>query len=234
MQVLPIIDGCDVVGEAFEAGPGHGPDRLFGPGQPLAAIEEPREVELARAECGVRCCGAFYVTIRREGDVVVWEKWRDDDGPDLDLPSFRFDATAYVAEIERAAEDRGWEWPARVVARLVAERFHAEPGALAAWECGFYAAESWSWRRDRIIVMFFYPGRPVPGRPFLQFRTERPVTDEDPAVQAARLFADLTGADPRERADVSGGSAEYARTLGYPWPAEVPGSGLALPSARLR
>ncbi len=37
VQALPLIDGRDVVGEAFEAGPAHSPEELLGRGRPLEA-----------------------------------------------------------------------------------------------------------------------------------------------------------------------------------------------------
>lgn len=152
VQALPIINGRDVVSEAFEVGPAHGPEQLLASSQQLLATNEPHEVELAEAKCTVGCCGALNVTIRQEGGAVVWEKWRDANGPDPDLPSFRFDAEAYAAEVDRASEDHSWEWPARTVARMLSERFRAEPDAFAAWQCEFYAAESWTWQRDRVLV----------------------------------------------------------------------------------
>lgn len=214
-----MIDGRDVIGETFEAGPAHSPEELLGHDRLLRARDEPHEVELAEAQCSVGCCGALNVTIRRDGDVVIWERWRDANGPDpADLHPFRFDATAYAAEIERATEDRSWEWPARTVARLLSERLRAEPGALAAWQCEFHAAASWTWLRDQLIVTFWHPGPPSRDRPFLQFKKVYPTTQQDPEVQAVKLFEDLTGTDPRERADTVGGSAEHARALGYAWP----------------
>ena len=97
VQALPIPDGHDVVSEAFEADPAHSPEWLLASSQQLLATNEPHEVELAEAKCTVGCCGVLRVTIRSEGDAVIWENWRDAHGPDPDLPSFRFDAEAYAA-----------------------------------------------------------------------------------------------------------------------------------------
>ncbi|MET9406207.1 hypothetical protein ABZX90_10595 [Streptomyces sp. NPDC002935] len=36
-----------------------------------------------------------------------------------ELPVYRFDATAYDAEIARAEMDDHWSWPARTMARLI-------------------------------------------------------------------------------------------------------------------
>jgi hypothetical protein len=103
-QVRPLIDGRDVVAEAFVAGSAHGPELLLSSNGPLRAAEQPHEVELAEAECTVACCGALLVTIRQDGGTVVREGWRDANGPDPDLPSFRFDASAYEREVERAEQ----------------------------------------------------------------------------------------------------------------------------------
>ncbi|WP_194908738.1 hypothetical protein [Catenulispora rubra] len=64
--VHPIVDGRDVVADAFESGPGHVPELLLRP-DGLRAGDEPHEVELAEADCTWRCCGALCVTIRRDG-----------------------------------------------------------------------------------------------------------------------------------------------------------------------
>ncbi len=183
--------------------------------------DEPHEVELAEATYAVGCCGALNVTIRREGDVVIWDRWRNANGPDPDLPSFRFDAAAYAAEIEWATEDRSWERRARTVARLLSERLSTEPGALGSRQCEFDAAAAWTWQRERLLVTFWHPARPTGDRPHLQFKKSYPTTQQDPEVQAAELFADLTGSDPRARAELVGGSPDYARALGYPWPPEA-------------
>lgn len=74
-QVRPFIDGRDFLAEAFTEGPGYGPANLPN----LRAGDEPRTVCLAEAACTVGCCGALYVTIRREGDEVVWGGWHNPD-----------------------------------------------------------------------------------------------------------------------------------------------------------
>jgi hypothetical protein len=45
-----------------------------------------------------------------------------------------------------------------------------------------------------------------------------PISGDDPADQAERLEASLTAEDPREVAEVCGGSKKFADQLGYPWP----------------
>ncbi|MEU5217641.1 hypothetical protein AB0G79_15780 [Streptomyces sp. NPDC020807] len=127
-----LIDGRPLVPEAFGPGPGDPPERLLDSGA-LRAGPEPREVRLAEAYCTEGCCGALYVTVRREGGHVVWSDWRR---PRLlaaargELPAYRFDAAAYDAEIARAERDHGWTWPARRTARLVAAGLRDRPELL--------------------------------------------------------------------------------------------------------
>ncbi|WP_307627082.1 hypothetical protein [Streptomyces turgidiscabies] len=113
-----LIDGRPLVPEAFGKGPAHSPEYLLDSGR-LRAAAEPREVQLAEAYCTEGCCGALYVTIRREGDQVVWRDWRRPPSrqPRAEVPEYRFDAGGYDTEIERAENDRSWDWPARNTAR---------------------------------------------------------------------------------------------------------------------
>lgn len=218
VEVRPIIDGHDIVANAFEAGPAHEPEALLRPGGPLRATGEPQEVELTEARCTVGCCGALYVTIHRDDGTVIWDQWRDPENQALDLPPLRFDADQYDAEVARAEQDHSWEWPARTVARLLADRLHAEPERLARWQCELNWVSAWSWERERAIIAFWHPGRPAGNQPWLQFRMQLAVTNDDPAAQAARFADELTVTDPRTRAQVCGGSQEYARQFGYQWP----------------
>ncbi|MFD5796860.1 hypothetical protein ACFWIO_25710 [Streptomyces diastatochromogenes] len=82
---------------------------------------------------------------------------------------------------------------------------------------------AWLWEPDRINLFLFHPGRSAIGehRPWLQFRMVLPVSDDDPVEQAERLAEQLVADDPRRTADVCGGSTEFARQLGYPWPART-------------
>ncbi|MGW2397349.1 hypothetical protein ACWCYY_12420 [Kitasatospora sp. NPDC001664] len=215
--VHPIVDGRDIIAEAFAPGPGHEPERLLSADRGLRAGDEPREVELAEAECTWGCCGALCTTVERVGDHVLWHSWRDRNGPAPELPDFRFDARRYDAEVARAEQDHSWEWPARTTARLLGERLRADAAALERWRFGLISASSW--RPGTVDVLLGHPTARASGSaPWLQFRKELIVTDEDPAVQAARFARELTEHDPRSYADLCGGSADSARALGFPWP----------------
>lgn len=102
--VHPVIDGRDIIREAFVSGPGLPPEVLLKPHGELRAEAEPREVVLAEADCTPACCGALAVTIRLDGEQVVWGGWRDLNGPAPVLPEFRFDAGEYEKEIARAED----------------------------------------------------------------------------------------------------------------------------------
>ena len=121
---------------------------------------------------------------------------------------------------ERATADRSWEWPARTVARLLEQDLRERTDWLARWECELGAVSAWPWEPDQVNVFLFHPGRSAirEGRPWLQFRMILAVSSDDPADQAERLAEQLVAADPRQAAEVCGGSPEFARQLGYPWP----------------
>ncbi|MGW7595596.1 hypothetical protein ACWGK9_41865, partial [Streptomyces rubiginosohelvolus] len=101
-----LVDGRPLVPDHFGRGPAGSPEELLFPGA-LRATDEPREVRLAEAYCAEGCCGALYVTVRRDGDQVVWSGWRcpPPPGGTRELPELRFDAAAYDAEVARAEGD---------------------------------------------------------------------------------------------------------------------------------
>ena len=112
VECRPIINGRDILADVFDEGPAGDPRTLLGPDAPLHATAIPREVRLAEAECTEGCCGAVYVTIRREGQHVIWSGWRNPDEDEVDLPELRFDVDQYDVEVRRASTDRSWEWNA--------------------------------------------------------------------------------------------------------------------------
>jgi hypothetical protein len=226
VEVRPLADDRDILAGAFDKGPGEDPRYLLIPQGPLEAAELPHEVRLASAQCAEECCGALYVTVRCEGGQVVWDRWRDPDRDGLVLPEIRFEAGQYRAELARATADRGWEWPARTVARLLEEHLTDHPDWLTRWECELHSVSAWPPEPDRFHVLFtFRPGRAETGtdRPWLQFRITLPVSGEDPAIQA-RAHAErlLLPDDPRAVAELCGGSRESARQFGYSWPPRPP------------
>jgi len=220
VEVRPLVDGEDILADVFTEGPAEDPGRLLLPDGPLVAGVEPHEVRLAEAECTEGCCGALYVTIRRDGDHVVWSGWRDPDEDAVTLPDFRFDAREYEAEVERAVADHSWEWPARTVARLLERDLAERTDWLARWECELGGVSAWLGEPDRVHLFLFHPGRAAirEDRPWVHFRMVLDVSSDEPAAQAGRLAEQIVAADPRRTAEVCGGSVEFARRLGYPWP----------------
>ena len=220
MEVRPLVDGEDILAGVFTEGPGEDPQYLLLPDGPLTAATEPHEVRLAEATCTEGCCGALYVTIRRDGDHVIWIEWRNPDENEVDLPEFSFDAGEYRAEVERAVADHSWEWPARTVARLLERDLRARTDWLEQWKCELGSVSAWLWEPAQINLLLFHPGRSAikEDRPWLQFRMVLAVSRNDPAGQAERLAGQLVAGDPRQTAEVCGGSPEFARQLGYPWP----------------
>ncbi|MFF3427561.1 hypothetical protein [Streptomyces sp. NPDC002602] len=215
-----LVDGRPLVPALFGKGLGESPERLLDTGL-LRAGAEPREVRLAEAYCTEGCCGALYVTIRREGDEVVWGDWRGAVGPTP--PEYRFDAAAYDAELERADRDRPWSWPARSAAKLIADGLRDRPDLLTRWD----ALRGWvgtAWDEpDTVVVSFTYwpglaAGNRDPEGPWLQFGWRIPPAGTPIEEQAAAVLDRLASTDPKSWAEVLGGSREHAERLGYPWP----------------
>ncbi|MEU8438258.1 hypothetical protein AB0F18_36275 [Streptomyces sp. NPDC029216] len=214
-----LIDGRPLVPALFGDGPAHPPEHLLDNGELLAG-PEPREVQLAEADCTEGCCGALYVTVRRDGDEVVWGGWRGAAGPPP--PELRFDAAAYDTEVRRAGADRSWSWPARSTARLITAGLRERPELRARWDLGWIRATT-GWRDpDTVIVNFLYrPAPPEPAEdtgPSLMFEWQLPDDGRPPETQAGAALARLEGTDPKTYARVAGGNRELAESLGYAWP----------------
>lgn len=219
-----LIDGRPLVPEAFGKGPAHSPEYLLDSGR-LRAAPEPREVQLAEAYCTEGCCGALYVTIRREGDQVVWRDWRrpPERHPRAELPEYRFDAGDYDAEIERAENDRSWSWPARNTARLIAAGLREQPDLLTRWDgqVGWIGTDFHD--QDSAMVSFTYwpglaSGQQDEDGPWLQFIWSLPDDGTPPEKQASTALRQLAERDPKTYAQVRGGSRSHAQALGFPWP----------------
>ncbi|MFF0427923.1 hypothetical protein ACFYUJ_26330 [Streptomyces sp. NPDC004520] len=197
-----LVDGRPLVPAAFGRGPGEPPERLLDDGA-LRAGPEPREVRLAEAYCTEGCCGALYVTVRREGPHVVWDGWRLPGTPP-GLPAlpaaYRFDAAAYDTEITRAERDRDWSWPARDTARLIAAGLRERPGLLARW--GLRQGWAGTAFGDPDTAVVTYADLPpttggrqdAPPRQYLWHLPEDGAPPERRAADALRRFAEE---DPR-------------------------------------
>ncbi|MEU9717387.1 hypothetical protein [Streptomyces sp. NPDC047976] len=217
-----LIDGRPLVPALFGNGPAHPPEHLLDTGGLLPG-PEPREVQLAEADCTEGCCGALHVTVRRDGDEVVWDGWRGAAGPPP--PQLRFDAAAYGAEVRRARDDESWAWPARRTARRITAALRQRPQLRTRWELGWIrAATDW---QDPDTVNVHFGHRPAPATPpepgedpgpGLIFEWQLPDDGRPPEVQAAAAVERLESADPKTYAGVIGGSRELAESLGYAWP----------------
>ncbi|WP_030686502.1 hypothetical protein [Streptomyces globisporus] len=198
-----LIDGRPLVPEVFGPGPGESPERLLDSGD-LRAAAEPREVRLAEAYCTEGCCGALYVTVRREGEHVVWSDWRRPSGPAgrPDLPAYRFDAAAYDAEIARVEHDHGWTWPARRTARLITAGLRDHPDLLTRWGlCQGWISTDFR-EPDTTVVTFTGPplddrGRDATEGEPRQFLWRLPDDGTPPAERAAAALRRLAEGDPR-------------------------------------
>ncbi|MFF8785189.1 hypothetical protein [Streptomyces sp. NPDC015125] len=221
-----LLDGRPVVPAFFARGPAHSPEYLLDEGR-LRAGSEPSEVQLAEASCTEGCCGALYVTIRRDGDQVVWENWRRPStmpgsrAPAPELAAYRFDAAAYDAEIARAETDRSWSWPARTSARLIKAGLMERPDLLSRWDAKRGWISSGFDDPDTTVVTFVYAPGLGSGKPdgiFLRFRWVVPDDGTPPEAQATAALNRLAEEDPKTYGQVCGGTRERAEELGFSWP----------------
>ncbi|MEU7292614.1 hypothetical protein AB0A76_05310 [Streptomyces exfoliatus] len=205
-----LIHGRPLVPEAFGPGPGESPERLLDSGA-LRAGPEPREVRLAEAYCTEGCCGALYVTVRREGEHVVWSDWR---WPGRlaelpDTPTYRFDAAAYDAEIARAENDHSWTWPARRTARLITAGLRDRPDLLTRWGLRQGWISSDFGQPDTTVVTFTGPplgsgGRSAAEGEPRQFLWRLPDDGSPPEERAATALRRLAEGDPRRYPELRG------------------------------
>ncbi|WP_017236782.1 hypothetical protein [Streptomyces sp. SS] len=206
-----LVDGRPLVPAAFGRGPGGPPERLLDGGA-LRAGPEPKEVRLAEAYCTEGCCGALYVTVRREGAHVVWDGWhRPCTPPGLPpMPAaLRFDADAYDTEVVRAERDLSWSWPARRTAWLISAGLRERPELLARWGLGRGWISTDFRAPDTTLVTFGGPpltadGAPDTERPARQYLWYLPDDGTPPEEQAARALERLAESDPRGYPELRG------------------------------
>jgi len=226
VETRVLIDGLPVIPATFGRGPAHSPEYLLDDGRLRAGVE-PREVQLAEAHCTEGCCGALYVTIRRDADQVVWENWRQtmpgSREPAHELPTYRFDASAYDTEVARAETDCSWSWPARTIARLIKAGLIEEPDLLSRWDADRGWISSGFDDPDTAVVTFWYvpglaSGRSERADSPLQFRWVISDDGTPPEAQAAAALRRLAEKDPKSYAQLCCGSRERTEELGFPWP----------------
>ncbi|MFD9480722.1 hypothetical protein [Streptomyces nojiriensis] len=215
-----LVDGLPLLPALFGKGPGSAPEYLIDNGA-LRAGPEPREVQLAEASCTEGCCGALYVTIRRDGAEVVWDGWRGASGQQP--PAFRFDAAAYDAELERAERDHSWCWPARRTARLITAGLRERPELLRRWDlAATWVGTDWHEPHTTVLWLVFSPpdGAEAPdGTPLrLYFEWRLPDDGLLPKDRAAAALERIARSDPKGFAHLQRGSSELAESLGYSWP----------------
>ncbi|MFC9825151.1 hypothetical protein ACFWG6_32140 [Streptomyces erythrochromogenes] len=216
-----LVDGLPLLPALFRSGPGNAPEYLVDH-VGLRPGPQPREVQLAQAYCTEGCCGALYVTIRRDGEEVVWGGWRGIDVKRQPVPEYRFAAAAYDAEIERAERDLSWCWPARRMARLITTGLRERPGLLARWGLKLRSITT-DHSEPHIAVMrlvFLAPdgAEDRHGRPLrLYFDWRLPDDGSPPEERAAAALERIGSFDPKGFAQLQRGSSELAAALGYSW-----------------
>lgn len=210
-EVRPLIDGVDVLKEVHPEGLAPSCRYWTGPAEswPLAVTEEPRRVMITEPTCTAGCCGALYVTMRREGDQVIWEAWENTSNITALPAAFRFDITQYEAELARAAADHSWEEPVDTVARLL-EQSLADSGWFERWGCTLKGV--WPRREEpdmpeeltspEGVDVQFYQVR-EPGARIELYGYELFVNHDQSVEEQVRRLADhILADDPRKTAEI--------------------------------
>ncbi|QSB06685.1 hypothetical protein [Natronoglycomyces albus] len=124
--------GRPLVSAHFPFGPAMDPQSLLTDRSAWLPAAPLSQVVLAEASCTTPCCGALTVDIRHEGHWVVWDV-RNSRQPEVSLAQYRFPSDSYLAEIDRAATDGSWEWPAHRAARKLETTLRQHPSLLKKW-----------------------------------------------------------------------------------------------------
>ncbi|WP_435282959.1 hypothetical protein [Streptomyces koelreuteriae] len=213
-EVRPLIDGVDVLERVHPEGVAPNCRHWTGPAEswPLTVTKEPRRVMITEPPCTAGCCGALYVTMRREGDRVIWDAWENTSNITAVPADIRFDAAQYEAELARAAADRSWEEPVDTVARLL-EQTLTDSGWFEQWGCVLTGV--WPRRAEPDIPeeftspegvdVEFHEVLQAPGERACSYGYELFVTHDQPVEEQARqLAARILADDPRKTAELRG------------------------------
>jgi hypothetical protein len=142
---------------------GFDPATMLGPNSPLLPDDSGRRVAVYRCSCGEPGCGVIapFLIAFPDRERVSWVDSRDyvgvfvdpvtqgvedHEGTPWNLPDIHFDRVRYLAEVERASNDRSWETPRRLTARLLHERLKPSnpvlpPDLALAWVTPAWAGE---------------------------------------------------------------------------------------------
>ncbi|MFD3658695.1 hypothetical protein [Streptomyces sp. NPDC058620] len=209
-EVRPLIDGVDVLKRVHPEGVALSCRHWTGSAEswPLAVTKEPRRVVITEPTCTAGCCGALYVTMRREGDQVIWDAWENTSNITAAPADIRFDAAQYEAELARAAADLSWEEPVDTVARLL-EQTLTGSGWFEQWGCVLTGV--WPRREEPDIPQELTSPEGVdvefhhvqaPGERACSYAYELFVThDQSVEEQVRQLAAGILADDPRKTAE---------------------------------
>lgn len=189
----PMIDGVDVL----DADPwvmGRDPDALLHADAPdLLPPGEGWELAIGVCTCGELGCGAFRVTVSRDGDVVRWSPSR---GSHTVPETYVFGLVAYLDELEAARALRLREGRGRRIAHGIYRRLGARYGVnrpLLDGPTRIYWVNSWPWTSDTVKARI-EPHRDQ--QDLVEFAPLPAETDDEAAVRIADLLWDLSSTHP--------------------------------------
>ena len=100
---------------------GMDPDDILRHGELIPPAVGARDVVIGRCTCGEVACDSMAISVSRTGENIVWTRPQSF-GRRWPVEPVIFDATQYLAEVDRARNDFSWETPDRTAARLIEER----------------------------------------------------------------------------------------------------------------
>lgn len=195
------VNGRDPFGQ--DGWQGFDPAEILGDGSPLVPGDNGHRAAVYRCSCGEPGCGVIapYIVASPDRRRISWVDFRDYtgvfthplapesanyEGRPWGLPDLHFDRDQYLTEVRRATNDRSWETPRRLTARLLEERLRPMP------------ALEWvtpAWQAEGVVLSVEQHG---------QLLLHLTSSEQDPARAAADMARRLRSTAPEDWADAFG------------------------------
>jgi hypothetical protein len=213
--VTILVDGENPSASVADGWRGFDPAQILGEGSPLTPTDAGRRVAVWMCSCGFEGCGVIapLIIASPDGRRISWVDFRDFTGVFVgptsdtrgarsrswDLPDIHFDRSQYLAEVERATGDRGWESTTRATARLLKARLQdVEPTLTPDFRLAWVAPHV---DGDGVQLSFLRIREDrawqVGDQVLLRLRSDR----TDPAEASADMLTQFLAIAPEERAN---------------------------------
>lgn len=205
------VNGEDPFEDVAKDWRGFDPGKMLGPSSPLVPDDAGSRVAVYRCSCGEPGCGVIapFIVASPDHRRISWVDFRDYvgvfvgpiepaaadyDGKPWDLPDIHFDRDQYIAEVQRATNDRSWETPPRLMARLLEERVRpmdlvVPPNLTLRWV-------SPAWDDEGVLLSFEHVAREGDDWQYSQQILHLASTERDPAAAAEDMAGQLLATSP--------------------------------------